>query len=300
MDAPRLNVIGCGRAAGTLALLWRMRRLVRIGAVLNRTAESAQAAVARLGQGIAANDYGDFPEAPLWLIGVPDTDIEGVAGALAASGRAKPGDVAFHLAGTHGPRALRALSAAGLHVASVHPWHAFSGDPDNHGGGARSGGNPLAGSHCVAEGDSVSLAALQPLFEAIGCDWIEASISDRARYHAAAVLVSNAPRALLSEATRWLQHVGLPLAEARALAAGLLRETALELAGRHAGYGLTGPVERGDAVTVQRHLESLANERSEDQALYRAMSRAILRLAEEEGRLTPDRAARIASLLDAG
>lgn len=293
MDTPRLNIIGCGRAAGTLALLWRMRRVVRIGAILNRSADSAQAAVARLGQGVAANDYGDFPEAPLWLIGVPDTDIEGVAGALAASGRAKPGDVAFHLAGTHGPRALRALSAAGLHVASAHPWHAFSGD-------APSEGNPLAGSRCVAEGDAASLAALRPLFEAIGCDWIEARISDRARYHAAAVLVSNAPRALLSEATRWLQHVGLPLAEARALAAGLLRETALELAGRQAGYGLTGPVERGDAATVQRHLESLASERAEDQALYRAMSRAILRLAEEEGRLTPDRAARIADLLDAG
>ena len=297
MDAPRLNVIGCGRAGGTLALLWRMRRMVRIGAVLNRSEESARSAVARLGHGMAASDYGSFPEAPLWMIGVPDTDIEGVAGALAASGRAKPGDVVFHLAGTHGPQALRALAAAGLHVASVHPWHAFGGDPE---AGALGSRNPLAGSRCVAEGDAASLSALRPLFESIGCEWIEASISDRARYHAAAVLVSNAPRALLSEATRWLQHVGLPLADARALASGLLRETALELAGRPGGYGLTGPVERGDAATVQSHLESLASERAEDQALYRAMSRAILRLAEEEGRLSPDRAARIATLLDTG
>lgn len=293
MDIPRLNIIGCGRAAGTLALLWRMRRLVRIGAVLNQSTESARQAVEKLGQGIAIDHFGGFPEARLWLVGVPDTQIEGVAGALAASGRAKPGDAVFHLAGTRGPGALRALAAAGLEVASVHPWHAFSDRQ-----GALQGHNPLAGSRCVVEGSEGAVHLLRPLFEALGCELIEARISDRARYHAAAVLVSNAPRALLSEATRWLQHVGLEAGQARALAAGLLRETALELAGRPAGYGLTGPVERGDADTVQRHLAALATERCEDQALYRAMSRAILRLAEEEGRLTPERAATIAQLLD--
>jgi hypothetical protein len=46
---------------------------------------------------------------------------------------------------------------------------------------------------------------------------------------------------------------------------------------------LTGPVVRGDTVTVAAHLEAL-KERPDTASLYRALTQAILLLAGEEGR----------------
>jgi len=43
---------------------------------------------------------------------------------------------------------------------------------------------------------------------------------------------------------------------------------------------LTGPVARGDTVTIRRHLEALTHD---DALLYRALGRAALELAQKRG-----------------
>jgi predicted short-subunit dehydrogenase-like oxidoreductase (DUF2520 family) len=43
---------------------------------------------------------------------------------------------------------------------------------------------------------------------------------------------------------------------------------------------LTGPVARGDDTTIRRHLDALT---SDDAALYRALGRAALELAQKRG-----------------
>jgi len=43
---------------------------------------------------------------------------------------------------------------------------------------------------------------------------------------------------------------------------------------------LTGPVARGDATTIRRHLEALTHD---DAVLYRALGRAALELAQKGG-----------------
>ena len=48
---PRLNIVGCGRAAGSLARLWLQADAVTIGAVLNRGRASSERAVQALGAG---------------------------------------------------------------------------------------------------------------------------------------------------------------------------------------------------------------------------------------------------------
>ena len=54
--------------------------------------------------------------------------------------------------------------------------------------------------------------------------------------------------------------------------------------------GLTGPVRRGDAVTVQRHLEALRG-KPELVEIYRALARRAVEIAARlDGRDAPDRA----------
>jgi predicted short-subunit dehydrogenase-like oxidoreductase (DUF2520 family) len=57
----------------------------------------------------------------------------------------------------------------------------------------------------------------------------------------------------------------------------------LDNALRHGDAGLTGPVSRGDAGTVARHLDALAGTGIED--AYRAMARRTAERALASGRL---------------
>jgi shikimate 5-dehydrogenase len=52
----KLNIIGAGRAGGTVACALAKTGLVQIGQVLNRTFASARSAVAVLGEGVRAPD----------------------------------------------------------------------------------------------------------------------------------------------------------------------------------------------------------------------------------------------------
>jgi hypothetical protein len=133
------------------------------------------------------------------------------------------------------------------------------------------------------EADPSLRAPLRRLAADLGGRPIELLPGKRALYHAAAVLAGNAPLALLSVASELLVAAGLEpdIAEQGLLA---LLEGALANA-RRVGprAALTGPVVRGDTATVARHLEAL-HEHPDADALYRALTREIVRLAGPEGR----------------
>jgi predicted short-subunit dehydrogenase-like oxidoreductase (DUF2520 family) len=102
---------------------------------------------------------------------------------------------------------------------------------------------------------------------------------ERARYHAAAVFASNFPVVLAAVAERLLTVAGVDAGSARPAVRQLLSSAAANLArGDDAALTLTGPVARGVAVTVDRHLAAIAGDAEAD-ALYRALARATLRVA---------------------
>jgi len=59
---------------------------------------------------------------------------------------------------------------------------------------------------------------------------------------------------------------------------------------------LTGPVERGDVASVERHLESLAARAPALVELYRLVGREVLRIALSKGPLDADAVARLEAL----
>jgi predicted short-subunit dehydrogenase-like oxidoreductase (DUF2520 family) len=61
---------------------------------------------------------------------------------------------------------------------------------------------------------------------------------------------------------------------------------------------LTGPIARGDAGTVARHLRDLDRCFPDLAHLYRHLARVTLPLAREKGGLTPDELRELDSLLD--
>jgi predicted short-subunit dehydrogenase-like oxidoreductase (DUF2520 family) len=111
--------------------------------------------------------------------------------------------------------------------------------------------------------------------------------SERVAYHAAAVFASNFVDVVVAEAVRLLEGVGWSEAEATKALLPLV-EGAVDNIGRKGVVGaLTGPIRRGDALTVARHLEVTGRP-----DLYRMLGAIALEMAREAG-LEPAAAARV-------
>ena len=106
---------------------------------------------------------------------------------------------------------------------------------------------------------------------------------DRTLYHAAAGLVANGAAALADAGARLLELAGCPARDSARVLGPLLRSVAENVERLGLPEALTGPVRRGDAETVVRHIASIQRGASEILPLYRASVAAQLPMAEKLG-----------------
>jgi predicted short-subunit dehydrogenase-like oxidoreductase (DUF2520 family) len=126
------------------------------------------------------------------------------------------------------------------------------------------------------------------LADALGAHVVGIPPGEKARYHAAAVLASNFPLVLAGLAARLLRDAGVAADAADGAVRALLRGAVANLDDRALGPAdvaavLTGPVARGDAGSVARHVAALAADPVTADA-YRALSRAAIALLRLGGR----------------
>lgn len=268
-----LNIVGCGRAARTLARLWAGNGPCEIGDVLTRSPASAQDAVAFIGQGGAVAGFGDMRPAALWMLGVPDRDIAAAAAALAISGCVRPGDGVFHLSGFTPSAVLAPLNDVGARIASVHPVMSFA-DP-------ALAASRFAGTPCGIEGEATLAAELAALFAAIGAASFALDGSRKPLYHAGSVFASNFLVVILDVARKAYVDSGVPpdIADRMlaAIAGGAL-ENVVALGARDA---LTGPAARGDREVVALQHAAVADWDAGSGQAYAALTELAFRLAAE-------------------
>ena len=273
----RINIIGCGRAASSLARIWREAGSAEIGEVLNRSEASSRAAVERIGQGSVATALDAMQPADYWLIGTNDHQILNVSRALSESPVGFDGALVFHLAGRFGLDVLEPLSGSGALLAALHPVRSLTYN--------RLSLDDFDETACVAEGSDAALNALHPLIESIGGDWVPVNQVNRGLYHAALSVVSNVTKAVAWKAQKWLEDAGLPEHKSAALTHQLLHTTTQDLLRFGARGSITGPIVRGDTRTVEAHLEELRRSQPEDVVVYQIFIRTVLELAQERGDL---------------
>ncbi|MEV4824721.1 Rossmann-like and DUF2520 domain-containing protein [Micromonospora sp. NPDC049274] len=271
-----VGVVGAGRVGAVLgaALTAAGHRVVavagdsgasraRLALLLPEVPRSTAASVARV-----ATD--------LLLIAVPDDALAGVVADLAGQGALHPGQVVAHTSGAHGLAVLTPAAAVGARPLALHPAMTFTGTPDDL--------PRLAG---ISYGVTAP-ADLRPLAARLVTDlggvpeWV--AEADRPLYHAALAHGANHLVTLVNEATDRLRDAGV--ARPEKVLAPLLR-AALENALRLGDDALTGPVSRGDAGTVERHLARLAATAPESVPAYLALARRTADRAIAAGRLRP-------------
>lgn len=269
-----VGVVGAGRVGAVLgaALTAAGHRVVAAAAVSAASRERAarllpQAAVLPADEVARAAD-------DLLLLAVPDDALGAVVSGLATTGALRPGLIVAHTSGAHGLAILGDVRGMALHPAMT-----FTGsDADL---------DRLAG---IAWGVTTEDRGFATRLVA-DLGGVPEWIAEDARpvYHAALAHGANHLVTLVNEAADVLRAAGVERPE-RVLAP--LLHAALDNALRMGDAALTGPVSRGDAGTVAKHLDRLP---AEAVPAYLAMARRTADRAIASGRLRP---ADAASLLD--
>jgi len=132
------------------------------------------------------------------------------------------------------------------------------------------------------DGDAAAIATADRLAGRLGAHTLRIPPGEKARYHAAAVLASNFPTVLATLAALLLTDAGVPPHESWDAVRSLMRGAVLNLDTDTPLAALTGPVMRGDAETIRRHLAALAGA-PELRRVYVELSRAAVEIARAGG-----------------
>jgi len=285
MDKPSIAVLGAGRVGSTLAAALHSAGYP-ITAVWSRTEAHAQALAERVGARITPLEMTQRA-ADLTLIAVSDDSIEALTTRLAAGGAWAEGSQVVHCSGTLPAAALAPAAAHGARVGALHPLVAI----------AERGQMLPPGITFAVEADEPLRGILWQMARDLGGQPFDLEPRHRPLYHAAAVLASNYTVVLAALAVELLQHAGVGGDAALQALLPLLRSTVANLAAASLPHALTGPLARGDAGTVMRHLVELDRTAPHVAGVYRELGRAALPLVETRSVLDREALARLADVL---
>ena len=119
----------------------------------------------------------------------------------------------------------------------------------------------------------------------------------RGRYHAAAGYASQFINVILREASAIWQSWGANEEDAVAALLPLVQGTLASITGAGLARGMPGPVSRGDIVSIDKHLASLAALDPSLQQLYRAMCSRSIALGLEAGGINEQQAQQLRQML---
>lgn len=218
-------------------------------------------------------------DADVVVLAVRDGNIAPAAEELARRGLVGHRRAAVvHCAGALGPEVLAAVRSARVAVAQMHPMISFASPawlPE------------LARGQLHVDGDPAAVRAARRLGRQLGMAPRTIPGLDRVAYHAAAGLVANGAAALAAGGVTLLELAGVPRDIAAAMLGPLLRSVADNVDHLGLPAALTGPVRRGDAAAVGKHLDTLRRRAPDLVAVYAATALTQLPLARELAEAPP-------------
>lgn len=176
------------------------------------------------------------------------------------------GKCLVHLSGALSSEVFSGIRERGAKGFSIHPICAVSNK--------LTGYRDLSKAYFTIEGKDAE--ALAELFRSFGNHVEVISAEHKVKYHAAAVFASNLSVGLYDMAAGMLKDCGLSPEFAEAALLPLLLGNAQNISAHGTMHALTGPVERADTATVQKHLSALQGDERE---LYCLLSRRLVDIA---------------------
>jgi len=264
---PRIVIVGPGRLGSALTLELKQAGY-RISEIISRKSPASRrkgAALARKVKARASTCDNPHLDADIVWFCVPDREIAPVSHQLALVIDWKK-KIAFHSSGALLSDELDSLRRRGASVASVHPLMTFV-----HGSVPS-----LSGVHFAVEGDTAAVGAARRIVRDLRGDVFTIPKQHKAAYHAWGAFASPLLVATLVTAEQVARKAGLSAAESRKKMLPIVRQTVANYELLGPAEAFSGPIVRGDAEIVRKHLQVL-KKIPEARDVYRALARVALR-----------------------
>ncbi len=279
---PDIGFIGAGKVGEALASKLSEKGY-EVVAVASRSFSSAERLAANIS---SCRPYSTPQEvadvATLVFITTPDDAVSSVQEGIDWH----PGQWVVHTSGALPVSVLeRARSRGGL-TGGFHPLQTF----------ADATGESLSGSTFALEGEDPLLSSLKEIALALGGSYVVVSSEDRALYHISGVLASNYVVTLMGLADEIWRRLGLSASGVDSLLP-LMRGTVENLARIGLPDALTGPIARGDAGTIQKHLQALKVRMPELTSIYSELGLNTIPISLEKGVIDEAKAQELEKIL---
>jgi len=281
----KIGFIGAGTVGTAMAV-----RLSQQGYPVTVVYDLNQAAAQRLAEMVKgcrvcdqAQDVADVAE--FVFITTADDFIPRVA----AEVNWRPGQVVSHCSGAASAEVLEPARKRGAKVGCIHPLQTFAGI-------AQAIEN-LPGSTFALEAEEPVLSVLKEMVTKLRGDWLILKAEDKSLYHASACIACNYFYTLVQIAADLWKNFSKSPAEATKAMLPLLRGTLNNLVNVGLPKALTGPIARGDLMTIRKHLDVLERKAPEVLPLYKELGNWTIPIGLAKGTLSKSRAAEIRALL---
>tara|TARA_Y100000588_G_scaffold282873_1_gene300173 strand:- start:101 stop:991 length:891 start_codon:yes stop_codon:yes gene_type:complete len=278
-------VLGAGRLGSSLAIALG-KSGYNIAAITSRKPSHREWLSSHLATGIAVESLQTAANvANIVFITGPDADIEAICSGV----KWRSHQAVIHCAGALSLAALDRARVAGAQTGGFHPLQTFP-TIDSY--------DRLHEVSFATESASQTLLAwLHTLAEDLGGEAFLIESSQRAAYHASAVMACGLISGLTGLSAEMWEPMGIRRKEALRRLIPLLRATVDALDEKGLPEAITGPFVRGDIETIKIHLEATAHRSIVTGNAYAALALASLHIAKEQGGLSDSRFEDIKSLL---
>ncbi|MDD5544527.1 MAG: DUF2520 domain-containing protein [Acidobacteriia bacterium] len=268
----RIVVIGAGRVGQTLARLLSESGYT-IEAVVCRSLSAARAArrFTRARRGATRLEETFLSRSGIIWITTPDDAIASTALALAQLPMKWAGRVVIHSSGALSSLVLKPLRQRGASVGSLHPIQTFTSP--------RQAIKRSHGIFYTFEGDAAAQAVARRLVQSLDGRLTRIKSKFKPLYHCAGSFACGGLMAPLSIAYEIYEKIGIRRDAARSMLQPLIESTLEMSRPSTLKKSLTGPISRGDELTIRQHLLALEQMTPQFVAYYANMSLRLLTLA---------------------
>lgn len=281
----KLGFIGAGTVGTALATRLNGKGY-QVVAASSRNSRSAQN-LARTANGCQAlGNQGVADTAELVFITTPDDVIAQVA----AEVRWHRGQSVVHCSGAAATDILEPARKLGARVGVIHPLQTLAS--------VKQAIENLPGSTFALEAEEPLLSTLKGIAATLNGHWIELKAGDKVIYHAAAVIACNYLVTLVKLATDLWQTFNIPPETATRALLPLLRGTINNIDTVGIPGCLTGPIARGDAGTVRKHLDALEKSAPLVLSTYRELGLQTIPVALAKGKIDQHQAEALQAILE--
>jgi len=277
LPKPAVTLIGAGSAGSAIAVALH-RAGYPIATVASRSLESAQRCAALVDCKNAGIDLAVACQAAeIVIIATIDGAIETTCQTIATSAGFHPGQLVLHLSGSLTSEALNAASEAGADTLSMHP--------------AQTLVRPLTGADLLKstwfclEGNDSAITRGREIANAISGKITVIDKDKKALYHAALSIASNYLTTIEAIAVDLLTKAGIPRENTLALLMPLIQGSVDTLADCNLPDALTGPISRGDVMTIEKHLRAIEAATEAHLPLYKMLGLETLKIASAKGKM---------------